>query len=470
MHAVAMSISLLGAGGFTEVQPLLHLFSAFGPAPIPRAMLDVEQLRETPAFTDLTQQQLDATLRVMTEFHLLSVTDEVVVVPPAIRGYFIPDPDDFRFALIAFFIYNHYVTVRADAERLDIDLDWSVLPHVGVAQAIAEHPNIDQDLRIHATGTLWSIARWAERRKLTHPATSILFPVVAVRTELLGPTHAWTLVAQNLANQLVNPAGNLADTEQEILAAEADPTLTATDLYTKYAVHADSLFEAKRYPEAERYYVKAIAKAIESDSEDKLGTLFVTRQLARCQFLQKNYDGAKETHADLVARATRVVGPHHPFTLDTKGFLAEVLYTTGKDEAAAAEITDAIDQMREHLDDTSQITENALNLRLKYADRHSAQYAAHARKELYDWEVAKYGPAADPTLQTQFIMVTELEREGKHKQAVALLDDLVSKARDSVGPDHKVTQDAELLWRVWHAPKTLQVIGKILAKLQRRKK
>lgn len=351
-----LSLDLLARQGHPSARPLLHLLSWFAAVPLPyQLVLDLDVLRASPLFADLTERQLKEALQNLVGLRLVNlvpgVTRDVsraLELHPVVRSG-CRTRLDAAYSTLGVDLLVH-ATSAWDPEDPARWASWSALvPHCAAAiRPLPRSTGIDPALVLDMTAVALRSAQYEFTAGLFQDATRTAIAVVKIREDRLGETHRDSLDASRfLAQALLADGKNeealaryrkVFELSQGLFPADDPHMLSTRRGLGRSLVRCGLLREAKH--EFEQLIGVHLAHGW---SQSQLEVVQVRRELASVLLTLGDRRKAEVEFRSLVA-LRRASADHDLLTLQLRLMLAKALRENGS-------LAEAERQVRELLDD-----------------------------------------------------------------------------------------------------------------------
>ncbi|MFC9504501.1 aKG-HExxH-type peptide beta-hydroxylase [Streptomyces sp. NPDC057002] len=359
-----LSLDLLHRQGSDLARPLLRLFSALGPAPVPYlGLLDTELLAESDLFPDPTRERLGDALEGLDGLQLITLErtrasaeesnggpQRWVTMHPMVRA--------------ACRAHADFTTQKPLLLRLVTDLlngftgpldtfdtkDWprwqAVAPHcAAVLSLLPEDDRVDPDLAVAATEPAVRTAQYRSGLGMYGEAISDLDALGSIRARLLGDDHPATIAAALHRAWAVRHTGALTEADQlyRDVAGACARALPDGHAYLQSAKtgRARVLRELGRYEEAEEESRAALAMRLQAGTHPR-GILRIRHDLAILAHKRGRHEEAVMELRSVLREIKELAGEHDLDTLATWVTLARALRETGHAGEAEEAIENAV--------------------------------------------------------------------------------------------------------------------------------
>ncbi|MEV5714651.1 tetratricopeptide repeat protein [Amycolatopsis mediterranei] len=355
-----LSLDLLARQGHPPARPLLHLLSWFAAVPLPyQLVLDLEVLRRSSLFADLTERQLKGALHDLVGLQLANLVPGVkrdvsraLELHPVVRSGCRTHLDA-AYSALGIDLLVH-ATSAWDPEDPARWASWRALaPHCAAAiRALPGNTGIDSALVLDMTAVALRSAQYEFTAGLFQDATRTAIKVVEIRGDRLGATHRHTLDASRFLAQALLADGRNKEAlaryrevfqlSQGLFAADDPHMLSARRGLGRSMVRCGLLREAKH--EFEQLIGVHLAHGW---SQAQLEVVQVRRELASVLLTLGDQHQAEAEFRSLVA-LRRAGADHDLLTLQLRLMLAKAMRENGS-------LAETERQVRELLDDAMKV-------------------------------------------------------------------------------------------------------------------
>lgn len=281
-----------------------------------------------------------------------------------------------------------------------------------------------------------------------------------LRLQILGETHADTLVSLNNAANNLAKLGKLKEADEEMrrVVALAKASLgmqNATTLASLYN-HADTLWKLNKLEEAETAAKEAFDGREQLLGPDDQDTLAALNTYGLVMLAKGDAPSAEKMFKDCLERSRRIYGDYDPRALATLNNYAYALGSQGKFAEAEPFQREALERTRHALGDDHPDTIGSLNnyaFVLRTLDR--LPEAEPLQKEAMERSKRVFGESHQETLRAMNNYAGLLDTQGKSAEAEPYFGEVVRLRRSVLGSDHPATA-----WAMNNHGRTLQKLGR----------
>jgi tetratricopeptide (TPR) repeat protein len=262
---------------------------------------------------------------------------------------------------------------------------------------------------------------------------------------VMGENAPFTLITMNNLADTYRSLGRYDDAERMLLTMQAIQKRTpGADLTLGLMTLGNLYIGMSRYAKAEVAYlelIKQLQKCVGGKHPETIGAM---QNLAITYSHRNRFDEAAAIYEDALPLARRVLGPAHGTTVRILINLGFVQFRQGQLQDADEHLTEAMQHCRDLFgDEPHQLTFETMSVLVGLRAKQGRIAEAEALfEEIIDGRTTLYGLKHKDTLASMTNYGYFLNDQGRHHEALKMLEATVPLKREVLGPDHHFTHIA----------------------------